>query len=48
MDGIDPIIPSRNPTMDGINEWNELRVKNNYNIVVKQPTHTNDFVYVKL
>ena len=45
-DGIEPIIPSRNPTMEGINEWSELRVKNNYNIVSKQPTHTNDFVYV--
>ena len=34
------LIPSShlvNPTMDGINEWNELRVKNNYNIVINNP-----------
>ena len=45
-DGIEPIIPSRNPTLDGINEWQSLRVKNDYIIVNKQPTDHDDFVYV--
>ena len=41
-----PSIPSRNPTLDGIKQWSKLMVKNNYHIVNKQPTDTNDYVYV--
>ena len=45
-DFVSPLIPSRKPTLDGVNEWRELMVKNNYNIVSKQPTDTDQFVYV--